>query len=94
MLLHILSTIISLGIMAVCLYFAIMIDAKYQDATQSNTSRTGLAKVALYKTLPLAGACIMAIKAVHFPVSYLMASAVFSCIFVYEFFRLKVSTNT
>ena len=80
--------------MAICLYVAIMIDAKYQAATQSNTSRTGLAKVALYKALPLAGACVMAIKAVHFPVSYLMALAVFSCIFLYELIRLKVSANT
>jgi hypothetical protein len=85
---------ISLGIMAICLYVAIMIDAKYQAATQSNSSLTKLARAGLYKALPLAGACIMAIKAVHFPVNYLMALAVFSCIFLYEFIRLKVSTNT
>lgn len=94
MLLHILSSIISLGIMAICLYFAIMINGKYPTATQNNISLTRLAKVALYKALPLAGACTMAIKAVHFPVNYLMALAVFSCIFLYEFIRLKVSANT
>lgn len=94
MLLYVLSSIISLGIMALCLYFAIMINVIYPTESQSSIPMTRLAKVAFYKALPLAGACTMAIKAVHFPVNYLMALAVFSCIFLYEFIRLKVSANT
>lgn len=35
----------------------------------------------------------MAVKAIHYPVGYMMALAVFSCIFLYELIRLKVSAN-
>ena len=33
----------------------------------------------------------MAVKAVHVQVGYLMALAICSCIFIYEFIRLKMS---
>lgn len=94
MILHIVSSLISLSIMAICLYFAVVIDAKYKLIAPEPSALTDLAKLALYKAAPLAGACVMAVKAIHYPVGYVMAFAVFSCIFLYEFIRLKITTNT
>lgn len=93
MIFSILSTVISLGIMAICLYIAIMLNVKYQAEKQVKTSAADLARQALYKAVPITGACIMAIKALHLPVSYLLALAVFACMFLYEFISLKLSVT-